>query len=198
MKEPQAIFGQDGNATETGYSHCYSYDAHTSEYLGEFDFWTLIGSGIPANSTMTAPPGTTAGKVAIFKDGDWTIEEDHRGETIYSVSDQSASTVTNIGGYPNEYTPLKPSTVYDKWDGSKWVTDKDEKKEGDIAEANRQKQTLLYEADSFCRPWQTQLLLGIISDTDKASLTTWMKYYQQVQAVDTSKAPKISWPEKPA
>jgi len=46
--------------------------------------------------------------------------------------------------------------------------------------------------------WQTQLLLGIITDGDKASLTKWMQYIQAVQAVDVSTAPDISWPVKPA
>nr|WP_080728216.1 tail fiber assembly protein [Morganella morganii] len=45
--------------------------------------------------------------------------------------------------------------------------------------------------------WQTQLILGIITDEDKASLTEWMLYVQKVQAVDTSAAPDIIWPEKP-
>lgn len=197
MKEPQAVFGEDGNATETGYAHCYSYNNETFDYANEFDFWTLIGSGIPGNSTMLPPPETQKGEVAVFNNGSWVVEEDHRGETIYSVSDQSTSTVSKPGAYPDGYTPLKPSTIYDKWDGRQWVTDQDEKKGGDIAEANRRKQTLLYEADSYCRPWQTQLLLGIITDADKASLTTWMKYYQQVQSVDTSNLP-VTFPPKPS
>lgn len=198
MQEPQAIFGEDGNATETGFAHCYSYSGETLEFISEFDFWTLIGSGIPANSTMIPPPNVTSGRVATFRDGNWILEEDHRGETVYSTSDHSVILVTNIGAYPAGTTPLKPTTVYDLWDGTKWVTDDEAKKQGDIAEANRQKQSLIYEADSICRPWQTQLLLGIITDADKASLTAWMKYYQQVQQADTNKAPEIDWPQKPA
>nr|WP_239001162.1 tail fiber assembly protein [Pantoea stewartii] len=38
---------------------------------------------------------------------------------------------------------------------------------------------------------------GIISYADKTSLTTWLKYYQHVQAVDISTAPNISWPTEP-
>ncbi|MCV5977603.1 tail fiber assembly protein, partial [Escherichia coli] len=44
---------------------------------------------------------------------------------------------------------------------------------------------------------QTELQLGIISDEDKASLIAWMNYIKAVQAVDTSKAPDITWPDKP-
>ena len=53
------------------------------------------------------------------------------------------------------------------------------------------------EANSITQAWQTQLLLGIITDADKAMLTAWMKYVQAVQAADVSGAPDISWPEKP-
>jgi hypothetical protein len=57
---------------------------------------------------------------------------------------------------------------------------------------------LLSEAQGTISFWQTELQLGIISDEDKASLITWMNYIKAVQAVDTSKAPHITWPTPPA
>ena len=65
-----------------------------------------------------------------------------------------------------------------------------------IAEAEKQKAQILQTINETTQMWQTQLLLGIITDDDKASLTDWMKYAQQVQAVDTSKSP-AKWPETP-
>ncbi|WP_447867172.1 tail fiber assembly protein [Rahnella bonaserana] len=64
------------------------------------------------------------------------------------------------------------------------------------AEAKKQKAQILQTINETTQMWQTQLLLGIITDDDKANLTSWMKYAQQVQAVDTSKSPVI-WPETP-
>ena len=64
-----------------------------------------------------------------------------------------------------------------------------------IVEAKRA--SLISEASNATSIWQTQLLLGIISDADKESLTKWMHYIQAVQAVDASSAPDISWPVKP-
>lgn len=46
--------------------------------------------------------------------------------------------------------------------------------------------------------WQTQLMLGMISDADKAKLIEWMHYITALQAVDTSTAPDINWPQQPA
>lgn len=70
-------------------------------------------------------------------------------------------------------------------------------KEQLISQAEHQKQALTTEANQKTQLWQTQLMLGIITGEDKASLTEWMLYVQKVQAVDTSTAPDIIWPEKP-
>ncbi|MDW7786526.1 tail fiber assembly protein [Morganella morganii] len=56
---------------------------------------------------------------------------------------------------------------------------------------------MIAEAGDKTELWRTQLALGIITDEDKASLTEWILYVQKVQAVDTSTAPDIIWPEKP-
>ncbi|MDJ3915543.1 tail fiber assembly protein [Salmonella enterica] len=66
-----------------------------------------------------------------------------------------------------------------------------------VAAAEQQKAALLLEAQATISIWQTELQLGIISDEDKTSLIAWMNYIKAVQAVDTSKAPDIIWPDKP-
>ncbi|MGQ6476459.1 tail fiber assembly protein [Serratia sp. IR-2025] len=65
-------------------------------------------------------------------------------------------------------------------------------------QAQAQKELLLGEANKKTQAWQTQLMLGIITDADKASLISWMEYVQKVQAVDVSSAPNITWPDQPA
>lgn len=126
------------------------------------------------------------------------LNEDHRGETVYSTADASASTVDYIGPVKDGYTSVAPSGPYQKWDGKKWITDTDAQHAADVKAADKQKNALLVEAQETISFWQTELQLGIISDEDKASLIAWMQYIKTVQAVDTSKAPDIIWPEKPA
>lgn len=46
--------------------------------------------------------------------------------------------------------------------------------------------------------WKAELELGIISDEDKETLKAWLLYIKQLKTVDTSVAPKITWPEKPS
>lgn len=67
-----------------------------------------------------------------------------------------------------------------------------------VAQADAVKQVLISSAKDTISIWQSDLLLGGISDDDKASLIAWIAYIKEVNAVDTSKAPDITWPAKPA
>ncbi|WP_241770837.1 tail fiber assembly protein [Morganella morganii] len=67
-----------------------------------------------------------------------------------------------------------------------------------VAIAESQKQALIAEASQKTQLWQTQLMLGIITEEDKASLKEWMLYVQEVQAVDPSLGAAVVWPTPPA
>lgn len=67
-----------------------------------------------------------------------------------------------------------------------------------VQEAENRKAQLLTEAVEITREWQTDLLLGIISDEDKARLIAWRSYIKKLNEVDTSIVPDVNWPEKPA
>lgn len=67
-----------------------------------------------------------------------------------------------------------------------------------IKEAELRRQQLLSTANILTADWRTELALGLINDEDKARLIEWMQYIKAVKAIDTSSAPNISWPEKPA
>lgn len=192
------VFDENGLAKEAGEIRCYYYDAVTFEYMGWSDEYINIGVSMPGDSTDIEPGDEVAGKVAVFQSGGWVLNEDHRGETVYSTADASASTVDYIGPVKDGYTNVAPSGPYQKWDGKKWVKDTGAQHAADVKAADKQKAALLVEAQETISFWQTELQLDIISDEDKASLIAWMQYIKAVQAVDTSKAPDIIWPEKPA
>ncbi|KGQ02716.1 Uncharacterized protein yfdK [Beauveria bassiana D1-5] len=67
-----------------------------------------------------------------------------------------------------------------------------------VQEAENKKAQLLAESAEAVREWQTDLLLGIISDQDKARFIGWRSYAKKLKAVDTSTAPDVTWPDKPA
>lgn len=188
---------KNGLAESAGTLTIYNFDAVSGEFTGSSDEFLAQGVGLPANACITAPPATAAGRVSLYRDGNWLDVADHRGETVYSVTDGAAVLLDAPGDYLAGTTLLKPATAWDKWDGEKWVTDPEEEKAATVKEAKERRAALISEANSITQAWQTQLLLGIITDSDKASLTAWMKYIQAVQSADISEAPEIAWPQRP-
>ncbi|EFL4032400.1 TPA: tail fiber assembly protein [Klebsiella pneumoniae subsp. pneumoniae] len=193
----KVMLDKNGLARSAGTLTVYNFDAESGEFTGSNDEYLAQGVGLPANACVTAPPVIEAGQAAVYRDGNWQVVADHRGETVYSVADGSAIVLSELGDYPAYTTPLAPATAWDKWDGEKWVTDADAQQAADVKSAARQKSALISEANAVTQAWQTQLLLGIITDADKVTLTKWMKYIQAVQAVDVSESPEISWPSPP-
>jgi hypothetical protein len=66
------------------------------------------------------------------------------------------------------------------------------------AQAELQKERLIADVNKKTQAWQTQLMLGIITDANKISLISWMEYVQEVQDVDVSEIPNIAWPNPPS
>lgn len=188
----------NGFASIAGLMKIYNFDRSSGEYIGSCIEYLPVGISIPAHSTIIEPDLAASGFINVFNQGKWQPLADHRGETVYSLTDGSASQVTLPGEYPANTTVLKPATIYDQWDGTRWVTDNDAQKAAQIADADVQKNSLVDEANRVTQAWQTQLALNMISDADRETLTVWMKYIQALQAVDTSLAPDIHWPENPA
>lgn len=188
----------NGLAVTAGTLSVYSFHPETGEFSGAADEYLAQGLGIPAHSTDTAPPDAPIGKVCVFRGGKWQQVDDHRGETVYSTATGAPVLVTLPGDYPAGTTLLKPQTPFDTWGGVAWVTNTAAQQRAAVATAEAEKNSRISEAGSVTQVWQTQLALGIISADDKAQLTAWMRYIQQVQATDTASAPDIRWPEKPA
>lgn len=191
------LFDESGLATEPGDIRCFYYDPDTGEYAGWSDEYINIGVSMPGHSTDKDPGDKAVGGVSVFTGGAWKTEEDHRGETAYSTIDSTPTTVDYIGPIRAEYTSVPPPGLYQKWDGEKWVADTDAQKAANVATANQKKVQLLTRAQAEISLWQTELQLGIISDEDKKSLIAWMQYIKSLQAVDTSNAPDIDWPQPP-
>lgn len=188
---------KNGLAKADGTLTVYGYDALTGEFTGAVQEFLPQGVGLPACTCLTAPPDAQAGTVAVYQDGIWQSIPDHRGEVVYPVSGGTPVKITTLGDYPADTTTQVPATTFDKWDGEKWVTDREAQQQSLLEAADGEKAARVSEANGITQAWQTQLLLGIITDADKALLTSWMKYIQAVQAADITNAPEISWPEKP-
>lgn len=199
MSDKEITLDENGFAAEAGFITVYSYDGETREFISASVEYLPVGVGVPGNSCVDAPISKKDG-FAIRRNADltgWEYVADHRGEIVYSTTTGKPVTVSQLGEYPEGTTTKAPSTQYDKWDGVEWVTDSDEQHAANVAAAEQQKVNLLNAANSKISLWQTELQLGIISDDDKATLIAWIGYIKAVQAVDTSTAPDVIWPELP-
>lgn len=188
---------KNGLAKSAGTLAVYNFDAVSGEFTGSSDEFMVQGVGLPACACLSPPPDTQSGFAALYQEGNWLSVPDHRGETVYPVSGGMPVEITALGDYPADTTTQAPATAFDKWNGEKWVTDSAAQQQALTDAAASEKAARVSEANSISQAWQTQLLLGIITDADKALLTSWMKYIQAVQAADITNAPDISWPERP-
>lgn len=195
----EATLNQNGMAMQAGDVTVYNFDDTTREFISLTVEYLVVGVGIPANSCTDKPLKAKKG-FAVCRTSDltkWEYVVDHRGETVYDTTTGQPVKVAAPGEYADGVTLLAPSTPYDVWNGSAWVTDEVAQAAGQKQEAEQEKAALLADARSTISLWQTELQLGIISDDNRASLIAWMTYIQALQAVDTSTAPDIDWPVKP-
>lgn len=65
------------------------------------------------------------------------------------------------------------------------------------AQAQQEKNRLIETATKSISPLQDAKDLGIATDAELGKLKEWMVYRVQVNRVDTSKAPNITWPTQP-
>ncbi|MBH0571190.1 tail fiber assembly protein [Salmonella enterica] len=71
-------------------------------------------------------------------------------------------------------------------------------KEELMQSAEYERQQLLSHADGVMLDWRTGLMLDEISDANRAKLSTWMAYKNEVRSVDVTTDPEnINWPVPP-
>ncbi|MEB2744293.1 tail fiber assembly protein [Citrobacter portucalensis] len=71
-------------------------------------------------------------------------------------------------------------------------------KEELIAAAEYERQQLLTYADAVMLDWRTELMLGEISDTNRAKLSAWLAYKNEVKSADvTTGSGRVNWPAPP-
>lgn len=68
-----------------------------------------------------------------------------------------------------------------------------------VAQAERQRDSLVVQANEYMnsRQWPGKAAMGRLSAADKVQYNLWLDYLDALDAVDTSTAPDITWPEKP-
>ncbi|MDV2486358.1 hypothetical protein [Acinetobacter johnsonii] len=101
----------------------YSFDVN-NVYCGCFEYHWARGTGLAANSTNIQPPEYSEGFIPTFVNGGWEIQQDHRGKTVYSITNQAESKVDYAGEIKDGFTELKPNSNFDIWNGSHWIDER--------------------------------------------------------------------------
>lgn len=68
-----------------------------------------------------------------------------------------------------------------------------------IAAADAEKQSLIDQANEYInsKQWPGKAALGRLKGDELAQYNAWLDYLDALEAVDTSTAPDITWPDKP-
>lgn len=193
------VFDENGLATQSGDIRCFYFDPVTGEYTGWSDEYINVGVSMPGNSTDIEPGEAVAGKVSLFTGTDWQLEEDHRGVTVYSLENKTPSVVDYIGPFKEGFVAAEPSSMFDKWDGKKWVKNAKAEHTALVSDTEAQKQYLITQANDYInrKQWPGKAVTGRLIDTEKAQYFLWLDYLDALEAVDTSSAPDINWPVPP-
>ncbi|RKJ80521.1 MULTISPECIES: DUF4376 domain-containing protein [unclassified Pyramidobacter] len=102
----------------------YDYKPETGEYVASIEApESPLEPGVcllPAHSTTDEPPAAGPGYVAVYRDGAWSLVEDHRGEVRYDTATRERHEIKELGPVPAEWTAVPPEDGEAVWDGTKW------------------------------------------------------------------------------
>lgn len=197
LAAPVAIIGPSGFATTAGWLTTYNSDTITREYTGARQDYIQVGVGLAAGAYADAPTLPTDQNKAVRRTEEgsaWEIVADYRGQTAYSTETGQPHPVTDMGDMPATLTLLAPQTPYDKWDGTKWVTDKEAQHAAEVAAAEAKLKQLQDEANELIEQLGRAVKYDMATTEEKAKLEAWERYSVLLSRVD---AGKPEWPDRP-
>ncbi|EFS6522368.1 DUF4376 domain-containing protein [Salmonella enterica] len=104
----------------------YNLRSDTNEFIGTSDAWIAPHTGLPANCTDIAPPDIPASHIAVFdpETETWSLNEDHRGETVYDTQTGNPVYISEPGPLPENTTTQAPTSPVDKFENGQWTPDR--------------------------------------------------------------------------
>ncbi|CAD6169593.1 tail assembly chaperone [Escherichia coli] len=172
-----------------------------TEYTPDSDRSELVGLGV--------------GFLQNEAGNDWYEAQGNYSPDTYKVMYDTKGVVRSIvrdvsGLYPNGFSVAEVESLPDGVDiDGNWVFDGENVVARTLtaaewlAKAESQRSALISDAKETISLWQSELLLGTISDDDKESLTEWIAYIKALQALDLSGVTDEEsynatvWPDEP-
>lgn len=193
-------FDNAGLATADGQLKVYVTD-DCGFLVGEAVAQISEGTSLPAHSYTDLPP-TAGDSEVVMRSSDghhWLVLPDYRGQTAYAKDGSGTTEIKEVGEVPEAYTLVKPQTEFDLWDGDKWVTDTASQHAHDIQKAEAARERLIDQANDHMndKQWPGKAALGRLKEAEKEQYNSWLDYLDALEAVDTTNALDIIWPEAP-
>lgn len=68
-----------------------------------------------------------------------------------------------------------------------------------VAIADAEKQSLIDQANEYInsKQWPGKAAMGRLKDSEKIQYNAWLDFLDDIEAVDTSTAPDVTWPKQP-
>ncbi|MGV4260927.1 tail fiber assembly protein [Citrobacter freundii] len=118
--------------------------------------------------------------------GDWPIDGVDVDESVFATYTGTAPSGKMMGSDENGYPA--------------WISTPPLTHEQQIVIAENEKASLIAEANSFMnsKQWPGKAAIGRLKGDELAQYNLWLDYLDELEAVNTSAAPDIEWPGKPA
>jgi hypothetical protein len=193
MNEPRVKWGDDGFASESGWAVVYISDTETGEYQSACDIWISTGTGLPAGTSLNAPPENASDKAIVMVEHSWVLVDDYRMKIAFYKNNKEQCRIKNIGPISDDLTLLEPTSKFDVWKNNQWVRDADAE-----VEAIRAASMAEYSARITLANQQIAIITpavdgGYAKPEHKALLLDWQRYRYELTLV-----PELTgWPEQP-
>ncbi|MEI7145108.1 tail fiber assembly protein [Pectobacterium brasiliense] len=151
---------------------------------------------LPDGYTFFEPLEAKPTFVTQWNGEEWVYIKDLRGKVAYNTETKEVKVITELGSLPDGYTLLPPSQ-FDEWDGSAWMKNEAEEKAYFVNAAEQEKERRISIATEQIAILSYAVNNGIASEKEINKLPLWETYRVELNRVDTSTAPDITWPEKP-
>ncbi|HAT1565084.1 TPA: tail fiber assembly protein [Citrobacter freundii] len=193
-----AKFDDDGFCIQAGMITVNHYDPVTRLFTGQSSEYIPEGVSLPAFAVPDSPLEEKEGYAIVWNSADkeWRYVEDYRGETVWNTTSRATSVIVLPGAIADGYTRLSPLTIYDEWDGSKWVTNITEQKNALITEAREKKAALVKQAADEISWRQDAVNLTEATEDEISALKKWQLYRIELNRVDLT-SQSILWPSIP-
>lgn len=202
-QQPRVQWGDNGFASVSGFAYVHCANKQGEYFLSQ-DVWVVVGTGLPADAYLDAPPQPVTGYAIVRAVDSWTLVDDYRGSVAYDKVTRQPSVIDQLGPIPDALTSISPQSNFDVWDDQlvMWVKDTAAEHAWHLAQATHHRQLLMSEASQEIAVLVDALDPSIIndpSDDDHVKLIAWKAYRVELSKIDQQSGypTDINWPEKP-